>query len=57
MAEPSTTQGLQTALLGVPLDQKWNLLKPTIERLYINENLKLSNIIEIIKDQYGFNAT
>ena len=57
MAEQSATQDLRTALLGVPFERKWNLIKPTIEHLYINENLKLSNIIEIMKDQYGFDAS
>lgn len=48
---------LQSLPLGVPFDQKWELLKSTIERLYIHENRSLSDVIKAIKDQYGFDAT
>ena len=44
------------SLVGVPFDQQWELLKPTIERLYVRENRKLSEVISIIRDQYGFDA-
>ena len=56
MAEQFATEDIRTALLGVPYEQKWNLLKAALEHVYINENLKLSNTIAIIKDQYGFDA-
>ena len=54
--EPSVPQGPPPPLLNVPFDQKWELLKPTIEHLYIHENLKLSDVIKTIKNQHGFDA-
>ena len=54
--EQSAAQDLQTSLLGVSFDQKWDLLRPVIERLYIHENLKLFDVIMMIKEQYGFDA-
>ena len=54
--ESSGSQGLPDSLLGVSFDQKWELLKPAIERLYIHENRKLPDVIQSIKDQYGFDA-
>lgn len=49
-------QTLPISLLGVPFDQKWELLKSTIERLYIRENRSLPDVIKAIKDQHGFEA-
>ena len=40
----------------IPFDQKWELLKPEIEQLYINENVSLPNMIRIMKEKYGFDA-
>ena len=42
--------------LDVPFDQKWEILKPTIERLYVHEEYKLSDLIQIMNDQHGFVA-
>ena len=56
MEEQHAAPGLQSSLLGAPFEQKWNLLKATIEQLYVNDNLKLSDVIKIIKDRYGFIA-
>ncbi|KAL6712976.1 hypothetical protein ACLMJK_009531 [Lecanora helva] len=50
-------QGSSPALAGVPFGQKWDLLKPTIERLYIEESLKLSEVIKILKDRHHFDAS
>ena len=41
---------------NVPINEKWELLRPTIERLYIDQNLKLSEVINAVKSQYGFDA-
>lgn len=49
-------QGPPSLLPKVPFNQKWVFLKPTIERLYIDENLKLSEVINAVKAQYGFEA-
>ena len=54
--EPLVSDGLPQSLLGVPFNQKWDLLKPAIERLYIHLNWKLPEVIKAIKDQYGFDA-
>jgi hypothetical protein len=42
---------------GLPFEQKWEFLKPHIERLYIDQKHKLAEVIEILKGQYGFDAT
>ena len=54
--EPLDSQSLRASLHGVPFDQKWELLKPTIERLYIHENHKLPDVIKGIRDECGFDA-
>jgi Clr5 domain len=40
----------------IPFDQKWELLKPEIERLYITKNVSLPNMIRIMKEEYRFDA-
>ena len=40
----------------VPFNQKWELLKTEIERLYIAENVPLRDIIRIMKEKYDFDA-
>lgn len=54
--ELSIPQGSIPSLYGVPFDQKWELLKPTIERLYIHEKRGLPDVIENIRDETGFDA-
>lgn len=54
--ETVATQSFPLSLDGVPYDQKWELLKSTIERLYIHENRKLPDVIKSIRDQYRFDA-
>lgn len=49
-------QGAPRSLLDVPFNERWELLKPTIERLYIDEKRKLPDVMKILKDQYGFDA-
>ena len=44
------------ALVGIPYHEKWEVLKPVIKRLYIEENRKLNDIISSIRNQYGFHA-
>ena len=43
------------SLDGVPFSEKWDLLKPSIERLYVQEKQKLPDIVRAFKD-YGFDA-
>ncbi|KAE9370227.1 hypothetical protein N431DRAFT_468295 [Stipitochalara longipes BDJ] len=40
----------------VPFKERWELLKPYLHRYYFQEKLKLPKIIEIMKEQYGFDA-
>jgi hypothetical protein len=40
----------------IPFNQKWELLKPEIERLYIKENVPLRDIARIMKEKYNFDA-
>lgn len=54
--ETFAAQSFPLSLHGVPFDQKWELLKSTIEQLYTHENWKLSDVIKSIKDRYAFDA-
>ena len=54
--EESTAERLSQSLADVTYDQKWEILKPTIERMYVHEGWKLKDIIAAMKDEYGFNA-
>jgi hypothetical protein len=40
----------------IPFNKRWELLKPEIERLYIDKNVPLRNIVGIMKEQYNFDA-
>jgi hypothetical protein len=40
----------------IPFTQKWEILKPEIERLYITENVPLRDIVRIMKEKYDFDA-
>lgn len=54
--EGLAAQPLSQSLANVAYDQRWEILKPTIERMYVHEGSKLKDIIAAIKDEYGFNA-
>jgi Clr5 domain len=41
----------------VPYDKRWELLKPYLEQLYIQEKRKLSEIVEIMKSRHMFYAS
>ena len=49
-------EGPLNRLPDVPFNEKWEYLKPTIEHQYIDENLKLFEVISAVKAQYGFDA-
>lgn len=53
---PSAAQNLSQSLAKATYDQKWDFLKPMIERMYVDESKKLKDIIATIKDEFGFNA-
>jgi hypothetical protein len=40
----------------IPFNKRWELLKPEIERLYIDENVLLRDIVRIMKEKYDFDA-
>ena len=44
------------SLNGIPFNKKWDILKPVIKQLYIDQNLKLPDLIKTIADEYGFVA-
>jgi hypothetical protein len=41
---------------NVKHDEKWEIHKPLLARLYLEENLKLPKIRMIMKEQYDFPA-
>jgi hypothetical protein len=47
---------LRSSLAKVPYQARWELLKPTIKRLYIDEGRHVTDVAEIIKRDYGFSA-
>jgi hypothetical protein len=36
--------------------ERWENLRPIITRLYVDKNRKLSEVMEIMKSQYAFDA-
>jgi hypothetical protein len=40
----------------LPFDQRWEPLRPYLERLYLEEKMKLPKIVTVMKEQYGFDA-
>jgi hypothetical protein len=44
------------ALSAVSFAEKWELLKPVIEQLYLKENMKLPQLQQVLRDRYGFDA-
>jgi hypothetical protein len=40
----------------IPFNQKWDVLKPEIERLYITENVPLRDLVRIMKEKHDFDA-
>jgi hypothetical protein len=47
---------LRASLAKVPYEARWELLKPTIKRLYIDEGRRVTDVAEIIKTDYEFSA-
>jgi hypothetical protein len=41
---------------SIPLSEKWELLKPHIKRLYIDEDRPLSEVIITMKRQFNFDS-
>jgi len=55
--DTSVPQVLPQTLLRVPFDQKWDILKPLIAHLYINQDWKLSDVSKAMREQHNFDAT
>ncbi|MCJ1314234.1 hypothetical protein MMC25_007914 [Agyrium rufum] len=51
-----TSQEPRECFLNVPYEERWELFKPVLDRLYNQENLKLSEIESTMKSDYRFNA-
>ncbi|KAH0553065.1 hypothetical protein GP486_006742 [Trichoglossum hirsutum] len=47
----------RSSLLNVPFPERWERLRPLITQLYIDDNRKLLDIVQTLKDEYGFDAT
>ncbi|KAI9660396.1 MAG: hypothetical protein M1821_009746 [Bathelium mastoideum] len=43
-------------LAGLPFEKKWEKLKPDFERLYLDEQRKLQDVMDIVKTRLGFDA-
>ena len=41
---------------NTPFDKKWDLLKPVIEQLYVDEDQNVGEVLTIMKRDYGFAA-
>jgi len=48
--------GPSSAQNPIPFNRRWEDLRPVIENLYIVENCKLTDLIEIMKAQHNFDA-
>ncbi|PQE32433.1 Clr5 domain protein [Rutstroemia sp. NJR-2017a WRK4] len=52
----STSQNPDPYYLKVPFAQRWELFKPTIRALYIDEDLRVSQVAKTMREQYRFDA-
>jgi Clr5 domain len=52
-----STQNSGPSYSDVPYNKRWELLKPYLEKLYIQEKRKLSDIVDIMKSQHKFYAS
>lgn len=43
-------------LAGLPFDKKWDILRPAIKHLYVDQDQKLVDVAETIRTEYGFKA-
>lgn len=54
---PTSASRIQVTIPpNVPFNKKWDLLKPVIEQLYVDENQALPDVVAIMKRDYGFAA-
>jgi hypothetical protein len=55
--DPRNGRVAQPCVLLRPCSEEWEFYKPTIKSLYMDKNLNLREVIEIMKTKYSFNAT
>lgn len=54
---PTAASRLQVTIpANLPFNKKWDLLKPVIKQLYIDEDQPLPELVTIMKRDYGFDA-
>jgi hypothetical protein len=41
---------------NVPFKERWDLLKSEIERLWLDEKVKLQTLVQTMKEQHNFDA-
>ncbi|KAI2471123.1 hypothetical protein F4781DRAFT_143054 [Annulohypoxylon bovei var. microspora] len=52
----SAAEGFAEKFLDIPYDQRWERLKPTIIRIYMEENNKIAHLSRRMKYEYSFDA-
>jgi hypothetical protein len=46
----------RSLFLDIPFNKRWDALKDVIQRLYVDEDRNLSEVMQYMKDQYQFDA-
>jgi Clr5 domain len=54
--DPSFSVPPYSFMTKLPLAEKWNRLQPIVTRLYVDENRKLEEVIEMVRKHHGFDA-
>ena len=54
--DPLAQEQVPESLFKVSYEQRWDLLRPAIERLYVQEGRRLPDVGRLIKDWCGFTA-
>ncbi|XXH01228.1 hypothetical protein Hte_007582 [Hypoxylon texense] len=50
------TEGSVEKFLHIPYNQRWEHLKPTIIRIYMEENNRIASLAKRMQEVYSFNA-
>jgi hypothetical protein len=51
-----SAQGFAPSFLANPLPLRWELLKPTILALYLQQGIPLPEVVKIMRDLHSFHA-
>lgn len=54
--EALSSSGIGPFFLDIPFNKRWDFLKLTIKRLYIDEDQKLPKVMQVMKEEYHFDA-